>query len=729
MPKKKTEKTEGLAKPKKIAKKKVSKTTKTTKTKVSTQKFSDAITLIVTEKPQAAEKIAAALSDNTDRKYKEKNGTAYYEFEKNGKNFVVGCAAGHLFGITQIKARGEFPNFEVEWTPAHEKSKTGYTKRFYDLLKKLAKRADDFIVATDYDVEGEVIGWNVVRFLGGKKAEQEAKRMKFSSLTKDELKKSFESLQPNLNWSEAYSGETRHYLDWFYGINLSRGLMKALSQTGRFRILSIGRVQGPALKIVYDREKEIGDFKSTPYWQVFLTVKDNKNQFLEVEYGKNIVDKNELSKFERLRGMKGIAETEIKEQKVPVPVPFDLTTLQTECYKYFKLSPSQTSKVAQNLYLEGLISYPRTSSQKYPDINFKEIFDKLKKFTPLVKYAVKEKPSEGKKTDPAHPAIHPTGEMKNLEGKDKQVYELIVKRFIACFAEEAVVVTNRVVVSVLGIKFSARGLFFKERNWTAVYATNLKEKEVPSMNGEVDIREIKIEEKMTQPPARYNSASLVKELESRNLGTKATRANILETLYDRGYVREQAIEMTPLGLKIVETLEKYSPVILDEQLTRAFEIDMEHINNKSDEDRVLDKAKISIVEIAKGITLNLKPIGESLVEANNELIEEQKKESTMSLCPVCKKGHLRIMFGRKFSRFFVSCDAYPECKTTFSLPPSGMIKPVRTDCGELEMCSECKDFPLMLSLKKGKRPWKFCFNPNCPSRAKKEEPEDEIQKA
>lgn len=682
------------------------------------KKESKNLTLIICEKPQAAEKIAAALSDNQDNKIKEKNGVSYYEFHKDGQNFVVGCAAGHLFGITQVKARGEFPNFEVEWSPTHEKSKAAYTKKFYDVLKKLAKNADNMIVATDYDVEGEVIGWNVVRFLGGKKAEQEAKRMKFSSLTKDELKKSFKNLQPTLNWSEAYSGETRHFLDWFYGINLSRGLMKALSQAGRFRILSVGRVQGPALKIVYDREKEIESFKPTPFWQVYLTVRDSKGQFLELEHGKNIIDKDELSKFRRLRGMKGNATTELKEQSVPVPTPFDLTTLQTEAYKFFKLSPAQTSKIAQDLYLDGLISYPRTSSQKYPEIDFKEILSKLKKFTPLVKFAVKSKPSEGKKTDPAHPAIHPTGELKKVSGKEKQIYELIVKRFIACFAEEAKLLNKKVRVDVLGIPFSASGMHFIEKNWTQVYPANLKEKEIPTIEGEVDINEIKLEEKKTQPPARYNSASLVKELEKRNLGTKATRANILETLFSRGYIKEQSIEMTPLGSRIVETLEKYSPVILDEQLTRDFEVDMEKVNNKQDEDKILDKAKKSIQEIAKSITKNLKSIGESLVEANNELIEEERKKSTLSLCPVCKKGNLRIMYGKKFSRYFISCNAYPNCKTTFSLPPGGMIKPIRTESEGLEMCPDCKDFPLMISLKKGRRPWKFCFNPNCPSRQK-----------
>ena len=204
-------------------------------------------TLIITEKPAAAAKIAAALSDATDEKITNKDKVSYYEFYKGSRRYIVGCAVGHLFGIQQKAKRGPFPNFEVSWQPAHQKKNGSFTKKYLAVLKKLAKEADEFIVATDYDVEGEVIGLNVVRFVCKKK---DAKRMKFSLLTKEALDESFENLQPNINWGAATAGETRHFIDWFYGINLSRGLMKALSSTGKFRILSIGRVQGPALKIV-----------------------------------------------------------------------------------------------------------------------------------------------------------------------------------------------------------------------------------------------------------------------------------------------------------------------------------------------------------------------------------------------------------------------------------------------------------------------------------------------
>ena len=160
-------------------------------------------TLIITEKPAAAAKIATALSDATDKKITTKDGVNYYEFYKGSRRYIVGCAVGHLFGVQQIAKRGPFPNFEVEWQPAHQKGRSAFTKKYLTTLKKLAKGADEFIVATDFDVEGEVIGWNVIRFVCKQK---DAKRMKFSSLTKEALDESFENLLPTINWGAAIAG-------------------------------------------------------------------------------------------------------------------------------------------------------------------------------------------------------------------------------------------------------------------------------------------------------------------------------------------------------------------------------------------------------------------------------------------------------------------------------------------------------------------------------------------
>ena len=695
------------------------------KKKVESKSMGKNTTLIITEKPAAAAKIAAALSGATDEKITNKDKVSYYEFYKGSRRYIVGCAVGHLFGIQQIAKRGPFPNFEVEWQPAHQKGRASFTKKYLTVLKRLAKEADEFIVATDFDVEGEVIGWNVVRFICKQK---DAKRMKFSLLTKEALDESFENLLPTLNWGAAIAGETRHYIDWFYGINLSRGLMKALSSTGTFRILSIGRVQGPALKIVADKENEISKFIPEPYWQIFLQVKDIKGNKIEVKHPKDIFNKAELLKFRHLKGKSGEAATKISEDSLAPPTPFDLTTLQTEAYKNHGYTPTQTLKAAQNLYLMGVISYPRTSSQKYDkSIGYDKILKRLKKYTTKVKYAINSKPTEGKKTDPAHPAIYPTGDAKKIPERDKKVYDLIVKRFISCFADPAKIENKRIKVVVNGLSFGAKGVQIKEKGWINVYPNSIKESKVPTINGKVDVLEIRTEEKETKPPRRYSAASLVKELEKRGLGTKSTRAAIVETLYSRGYVREKSIEVTELGLRMTETLEKYSPIILDEEMTRKMTEELGKIeeSNKeleAKEKKILDNAKMVVTKIAEGMTKNLEAMGKSLADANAIVWEEEKEANTMSECPVCHKGKLRVMYGKRFSRYFVSCDAYPNCKTIYSLPPKGMMKPARfskseaekegREEGDLELCKEC-GFPLVASFQKGKAPWRFCFNPEC----------------
>jgi DNA topoisomerase-1 len=556
--------------------------------------------------------------------------------------------------------------------------------------------------------------------------------MKFSLLTKEAINESFDNILPSLNWGAAIAGETRHYIDWFYGINLSRGLMRALSKEGAFRILSIGRVQGPALKIVYDREMEIESFKPETFWQIFLQIKDIKNQKIEVKYPKDIFNESELLKFKHLKGKKGIAKTEIYEEDVAVPVPFDLTTLQTESYRYYGFTPSQTLKIAQGLYLHGLISYPRTSSQNYPEsIGAQKILDRLKKYTQLVKYAVNKKPSRGKKEDPAHPAIYPTGEFKKLNDSEKKIYDLIVKRFISCFCEPAKVEHKKISVDIGGLIFGARGVKIKEKGWIHVYPSSIKEIDVPIIEGEVDVSEIRIEEKQTKPKKRYTAASLIKELEKRDLGTKSTRASIIDTLYSRGYIKEKSIEVTELGKKMVKTLQKYSPIILDEELTREMTRDIENIEFSKEglnekEKKILEKAKKEITNIAGDMIKHLEAIGKSLADANEAVWQKEKEENTMSDCYVCHKGKLRIMFGKKYKRYFVSCDAYPKCKTIYSLPPKGLIKPARDKDKNLEMCKEC-GFPLVLSFQKGRAPWKFCFNPKCPSNKELQKKKEEFK--
>src|SRR3989344_2043804 len=212
--------------------------------------------LIITEKPQAALKIANALGKTIQ---KDLNKVPYYELNRNGKDIVVGCAVGHLFTLKQNSGAKQIPSFDISWTPNYLARKKDFTKRYYDTILKLIKNAGSLTIATDYDTEGEVIGMNIMKYLCN---QQDASRMKFSTLTKDELENSYKNKPPHINWGLAMEGEPRHYLDWFYGINLSRALMEAIKTTGKFRIMSIGRVQGPALNMIVQKEKEIQGFKS-----------------------------------------------------------------------------------------------------------------------------------------------------------------------------------------------------------------------------------------------------------------------------------------------------------------------------------------------------------------------------------------------------------------------------------------------------------------------------------
>lgn len=670
----------------------------------------DSYELIITEKPQAALKIASALGPSVKRNFQ---GVPYYDVSRDGKQIVVACAVGHLFTLSQTMSKKETPVFDIGWVPNYFVRKSDFTKKYLDLIERLAKNAGSLTVATDYDVEGEVIGLNVVRFACGQK---DARRMKFSTLTKEELNKSYESKRATINWGQAIAGETRHYLDWYYGINLSRALMSAIKTTGRFRIMSIGRVQGPTLNLIVEKEKEIQKFKPRPYWQIFIKIRDSKNQELELKYNKDIFNKEELGNFKELEGKTATAKTKKTEQKLPPNPPFNLTTLQTETYKFYGITPTNTLRAAQSLYLTGLISYPRTSSQKLPpSIGYKEILKKLSKAYGFEHLTTKKDPIEGKKSDPAHPSIYPTGQANSpiLTGDEEKVYNLIVKRFLSLFCEDAIIDNKKVSVTLDEKVFSTKGSKIRKKSWLEIYPYKLKEEQIPDIEGEVEIIESRIEEKTTQPPKRYSPASIISELEKRNLGTKATRASILETLYDRGYIKEKSIEATPLGMSLIGTLEKHSPIIIDENLTRHFEEEMEKISEtekKFEEkgEKVMNEAKKTIIKISEQFVKEEKEIGKELLQANEKLIEQQKIENTLTKCPVCKKGNLTIKYSKKTRRHFVACDSYPNCNATYSLPPNGIIKKID------KKCPEC-DFPQLMSLRKGKKPWIFCFNKECPS--------------
>lgn len=679
-----------------------------TKTEYKPEKVSlkkDGYELVITEKPQAALKIASALGKATQRNI---GNVSYYEVDRHGKKIVVACAVGHLFTLTQVSPRSGTPVFDIKWVPNYMVRKGDFSKRYYDVLSSLVKNAGSLTVATDYDIEGEVIGLNVIRFIGNQK---DASRMKFSTLTDKELNDSYEAKSGTIDWGQAIAGETRHYLDWFYGINLSRALMNALRAVGKFKIMSIGRVQGPSLNLIVEKEKDILAFKPQAYWQIFVTLEQPK---IELIHNKDIFKKEELGKFHNLSGKIADVNTEKKQQEIPPNPPFNLTNLQTEAYRLFGINPAKTLQLAQSLYLAGLISYPRTSSQKLPpSISYREILKNLSIEYKAEKLLTRDKPVEGKKTDPAHPSVYPTGNKGEMGEDERKIYDLIVRRFLSLFCEDAVLENKVITAKVNGFNFVKKGSSVKNPGWMKIYPINMPEAHLPDVNGKIRISDSRIEEKETQPPRRFSPASLVSELEKRNLGTKATRASILETLYDRGYVQGQSIKATPLGISLIETLEKHSPIIIDEALTRKFEKEMDEIQKMKrglleKEEKVIGEAKSTITKISEQFKQKEAEIGEELAGANTKLWAQQREENKLNLCPLCKKGSLQILFSKKTGRSFVGCTNYPECRNTYSLPPNSLIK--KSD----KICEQC-EFPMLLSIRKGKRPWVFCFNPKCPT--------------
>lgn len=674
--------------------------------------------LIITEKPSSALKIAAALADDRPVK-KSVNKVPYYELKHKGRDIVVVSAVGHLYTVAEkTKGRWTYPIFDVEWKVSADVNKSSaFTRKYLNLIKSLAKKSDSFVVATDFDIEGEVIGYNIIIHACKKK---DAKRMKFSTLTRDELLDSYEHAFPHLVRGQAEAGLTRHELDWLWGINISRALTLSVKNATRIhKVLSSGRVQGPALHILVEREKAIRSFKPVPYWQVELQAKNGLEALHKTEKFWDKADADRV--MDHVKGKKAVvSEVKAEEFEQLPPHPFDLTSLQLEAYRTLRLNPKDTLDIAQELYTASFISYPRTSSNQLPStLNFKKILSDVSKqseFKNLALELLKKShlvPNNGKKSDPAHPAIYPTGILpEDLTGKAKDLYELIVRRFLATFADPAVRQRMDVEIDVDGELFAVSGIKTIEPNWHRFYGRFVKrdEVELPSIKQgqQLDVKEFVLYDKETQPPKRYTPASMVKTLERKNLGTKATRADIIENLYDRDYVKERAIEVTNLGVKTIEVLEKYCPEIIDEKLTRHFEREMDMIiGGKKQGRNIIEEAKEVLTKTLKRFKENERNIGKGLAEAFKETVNQSL---VVGKCPNCGSD-LKIMYSKKNKSYFVACSDYPNCKTTFSLPKYALPKPSG------RFCDTC-GYPVINMIRKGKKPYEYCINPHC---KKKEE--------
>lgn len=684
--------------------------------------------LVICEKPLAAKRISEVLGSKKMTERELAPGVVIYEIisDKN-QRFIVCSALGHLYSLFPIERnRKKYPVFEAKWSPRHS-AIVREKRRILEILKvisKVSEGASGFIHACDYDLEGELIGYNILEYACNHKYEL-SMRAKFSSLTDSEINQSFNNLQkPNIRIVEA--GKARHLIDFIFGINLSRALVNCLSvsnQNNRYYNLSIGRVQGPTLGFMADRELKIRNHVPDPVW--YVTGKFEKDgSFFKSNLITSVRKFSEIQKIlTTCRNEKGTIKEIIRlDKKLNPPTPFNISNLQKEAFRIFKMSPAATLSVAESLYLSALISYPRTSSQKLPSsIGYKKILERLSMNYPtrnknFVQNLLKLNhlvPYQGNEEDPAHPAIYPTGvKHKKLNILQHKILDLIIKRFLSTFGTTAVTKYTEVTINVNGHDFMAKGNTILNYGWIPIYEPyfSFNESNLPELRmGEpVEVNEVTAMEDYTKPPARYNQATLLDKMESEGIGTKSTRADIINLLIKRKYIIQDktGLEPTELGFIILNTMKKFIPEIVSIKLSTFLESSIKRIEDGDLEMIDIHKYLEKSLEIPLNkIKINELAIGDEIKNGLND----SENATSIGKCPKCHVGEMILVKSRKSDKRFIACSEYrlTGCNTIASVPQLGNIKRSNSICS----CG----WPILRIIFNRKKIRTICVNRVCPN--------------
>ncbi len=674
--------------------------------------------LIVAEKPDIAKRIAAAIGGN------QVEGNATYILCRGKTNYVIMSAVGHLFSLAPAYPKRDIhPVLDLHWVPlSHVEKKRKDIDWRIRAFKSLSKHASKLIIACDYDLEGDTIGYNILKHACGAK-KVKAFRAKFSTLTNDELVKSFSELKWQEEWPMAEAGRTRHFLDFIWGVNLSRVLTDSLLEAeGRYTTLSIGRVQGPALNYIHERESEIRTHVPVPYWRAKASINANGGLFpADCTNNRIEIEAEAKSVKQEVEGKKGVVVEATKQPfSTSPPPPFNLGDLQHEAYRILGLTPSQTLSIAEKLYLQAAISYPRTSSQQIPStVNYERILDALSRqdsFKSIVASLMggRISPIQGQKSDPAHPAIYPTGEpLRDTDTREGRLYDLIVRRFLSAFAKSMVKERHSLKIACGKYEFRASATSTISPGWSTIYDLNndREAQRLPSLKVTdiVTFVSVDVVQSFDAPPSRYNQSTLLERMERDEIGTKATRAEVISTLLDRGYISGNSLELSELGFAIVEAASKYSPSILSIEMTKSIERKLEGV-----EAATLDSDAVTLEAVDQLLTC-LSLFEDNLVSVGNEIrlaaTQTAKAKETLGGCPVCHEGQLVLIRSRKSGKRFVGCSNYPNgCKASAPLPQRGTIRSTKYPC---RTCG----WPVVLVFTTyGRRPWQLCVNPDCPSK-------------
>jgi DNA topoisomerase-1 len=659
--------------------------------------------LIVTEKNIAARRIAAILAPKSPKKDRV-SGVDVYRYEigstENRQETVVIGLSGHIVGI-------DFPAEYNNWQKVDARAlidadiiTTPINRKIVTALKSLGKEASKVTIGTDYDREGELIGVEALNIIKQVNPNVSFDRVRYSAITPKAIEIAF-SNPTHIDFNLADAGHSRQVIDLVWGAALTRYISLAAGRLGKM-FLSVGRVQSPTLSLIVDREKERNVFVPTPYLEINVELETAKKETFSAQHStRRFLDKEEASKvFNKLGKKAELREIEKGKKTDQPPAPFN-TTGFISAANAIGLSPANAMRIAESLYTNGYISYPRTDNTVYPETLDLRAQLEIFKTGPFKEYAnaLLEKaeliPTRGKKETTDHPPIYPASLAKESDLKEEEwkVYELVIRRFFATFAGPSEWETMRLKLDIDGEEFRANGARLVEPGWRWYYPYNAPEDRIFPKLQEGDSLKVKKKEmldKETQPPGRYGQGRLINIMEDLGLGTKATRHEIISKLYSRAYIHGNPVQPTNTSFAVVDTLEKYSPTITKPDMTKLLEENMDKIaEGNIKEDVVIEESR----EMLKQVFSELDKNRDKIVDSLQAGLREDKIIGTCSECG----NELMIRRSKRGSRF-IGCNSYPDCNFSLPLPKSGQI--VVTD----KLCEEHGLHHIRI-INSGKRAW------------------------
>ncbi|HJJ36791.1 MAG TPA: DNA topoisomerase I, partial [Methanocorpusculum sp.] len=659
--------------------------------------------LIIAEKTLVAERIAAFLAEPGKKPQVNRDGNVVQYLA--GDTVVMGLK-GHVVELDFVEG---YSNWRSAEHPPRSLVNAGLIVKptegkIVSLMKKTAKIADSITIATDFDREGELIGKEAADLIRSANKTAPIRRARFSSVTKEEIIPALRNAQ-ELDLNLAASGEARQVIDLVWGASLTRFLTLAAHRSAG-EVLSAGRVQSPTLAMIVDREREIEAFVPEKYWMLSLTAKLADGNILEARHtnGKFMDKAAAEAAYQATGEPLQVTEVITGHKADRAPTPLDTTALIVGAGR-LGISAASAMNRAEELYMRGFISYPRTDNTTYPKtLNINEHLQMLGSgiFAPDVRYVrdhMRPVPTRGKKETTDHPPIYPTGAATHADIEDPvtwKLYEFVVRRFFATLCTDAEWETMKVNLSAAAEPYTATGGRLILPGWRNIYPYSKAEENIlPQLTAgqRLAFGEKNIEEKETLPPARYSQSKLIQQMEELGLGTKSTRHEVISKLMNRKYIEGNPLKPTTIGRAVTEALEEHASTITEPDMTKTLE---EHMYDIASGTKTLDSV---LSESRNMLTATFDTLEKNSVDIGNEIMDKTRETQMIGPCPVCGRP---LVIRRAGSSQFIGCSGYPDCSFNTGLPPAVWGNAVKTE----EVCPTHGVNHIQL-IRKGAPPWKF----------------------